>query len=109
LDDGTGQLDFTYAEIVAILQGMADQQKLQVISPTGQQLAAGFLLQEDNNLRDAIDSAPSIERGRPQGQTESPKIDAPVVPADATEHSSARVGQATHPAGASDAAIAGRQ
>ena len=109
LDDGTGQLDFTYAEIVAILQGMADQQKLQVISPTGQQLAAAFLLQEDTNLRDAIDSAPSIERGRPQGETESPKIDTPAIPADATDHAPGRVGQANRPAGADDAAIAGRQ
>jgi hypothetical protein len=98
MDDGTGQLDFTYAEILAILQGMTDQQKLQVISPTGEALAAAFLLQADTNLRDVIDNAPSIERGRPQGETLSPRIDAP--PPAAAGSPPERVEQASDPGGA---------
>jgi hypothetical protein len=109
MDDGTGQLDFTYAEILAILQGMTEQQKLRVVAPTGEELAASFLLQEDAGLRDVIDNAPSIERGRPQGETEAPRLDA-LPPAGATAKPPERVGQASDPA-ANDAAdsVAGRQ
>ena len=108
MDDGTGQLDFTYAEIVAILQGMTEQQKLRVIAPTGEALAAAFLLQEDTSLRDVIDSAPSIERGRPQGETEAPRLDTPPAPAGETPAPADRVGRAVGPAN-DDNAVAGRQ
>ncbi len=78
IDDGSGrQLNFTFAEVLAILQGMADQHKLKVTMPTGQEMAAAFMVQEAEGLSDAIDSAPRLDRGRPNGENEAPKIDAP--------------------------------
>ena len=76
MDDGTGQLDFTYAEILAILQGLSDQHKLQVTTPTGEAVAAAFMLQDAPVVRDAIDNAPLLDRGRPQGDTNAPRLDA---------------------------------
>jgi hypothetical protein len=62
------KLDFTYGEIVAILQSMIDRGD--VVSPTrgpdGRQLAASFVLQEPPQVLDQIQSAPSIDAGRPQ-------------------------------------------
>lgn len=76
IDDGTNHLDFTYAEVLAILQGLSDGHKLRVTSPTGQELAAAFMLQASPAVRDAIDTAPSLERGRPQGDA-APPIERP--------------------------------
>lgn len=78
IDDGTGQLDFTYAEVLAILQGLSDQHKLRVTRSTGEQVAAAFMIQEVPLVRDAIDAAPLLGRGRPQGG-EAPRIDAPAT------------------------------
>jgi hypothetical protein len=62
------KLDFTYGEIVAILQSMIDRGD--VVSPTrgadGRQLAASFVLQEPPQVLDQIQSAPTIDAGRPQ-------------------------------------------
>jgi hypothetical protein len=62
------KLDFTYGEIVAILQAMVDRGD--VVSsrrgPDGRQLAASFVLQEAPQVADEIRSAPSIDAGRPQ-------------------------------------------
>lgn len=93
MDDGTGQLDFTYAEILAILQGLSDQHKLRATAATGETLAAAFVLQPDAGLRDEIDNAASIERGRPTGDGNAPKLNAP--PPGATGNPPERVGQAT--------------
>ena len=84
---------------------MSSQQKLRVTSPTGEPLAAAFVLQDDSNLRDVIDNAPSIERGRPQGETEAPKLDA--LHAGAVVNPPERVGQASDPSTINSAAIAG--
>jgi flagellar basal body P-ring protein FlgI len=100
MDDGTGQLDFTYAEILAILQGMSDQHKLQVVTPTGEQMAAAFMLQDAPNVRDAIDNAPLLDKGRPQGDNNSPKLDVPPAGAGSPAE---RVGQAADPNGVSGA------
>lgn len=108
VDDGVSELDFTYAEILAILQSMSNQQKLRVTNPTtGEPLAAAFVLQADSNLRDVIDNAPSIERGRPTGESEAPKLDA--LHAGAVASPPERVGQASDSATINDAAVAGRQ
>lgn len=108
MDDGTGELDFSYAEIVAILQSMTTQQTLRVTSPTtGEPIAAAFLLQADSNLRDVIDNAPSIERGRPQGETDAPRLDA--LHAGAVANPPERVGQAGEPEAVNSAAAVGRQ
>ena len=108
MDDGTGQLDFTYAEILAILQGLSDQHKLQVTSPTGEQLAAAFMLQDASNVRDAIDSAKPLDRGRPQGENTAPALDAPPAGIGSPPNS---VGQAPDAAGSAvnSAATIGRQ
>lgn len=97
MDDGTGQLDFTYAEVLAILQGLSDQHLLKSTSLTGEQLAASFVLQADSGLRDEIDNAASIEKGRPTGDGAAPRIDAPgaLPPPGSTATPPERVGQAT--------------
>jgi len=76
-DDGTGQLDFTYAEVLAVLQALTDQQKLRVTMPTGQELAASFMVQQTTGAGDAIDNAPRLDRGRPEGDNSAPNIDTP--------------------------------
>ena len=62
------KLDFTYGEVVAILQAMVDRGD--VVSPRrgadGRQLAASFVLQEAPQVADEIRSAPTIDAGRPQ-------------------------------------------
>jgi hypothetical protein len=76
-DDGAGQLDFTYAEVLAVLQALTDQQKLRVTMPTGQELAASFMVQQTTGAGDAIDNAPRLDRGRPEGENSAPSIDSP--------------------------------
>lgn len=70
------QFDFTYAEVLAILQGLSDQQKIQVVTPTGEQMATAFVMSDPPAVRDAIGNAPLLDRGRPQGDTNAPSIDA---------------------------------
>jgi hypothetical protein len=105
MDDGTGQLDFTYAEILAILQGLSDQHKLQVTTPTGEAMAAAFMLQDAPVVRDAIDNAPLLDRGRPQGDTNAPRLD--VAPAGSQRPQT--VGEATDPGAVKSAAEIGKE
>jgi hypothetical protein len=115
MDDGTGQLDFTYAEILAILQGMSDQHKLRVVTPTGEQVASTFMLQDAPEVRDAIDSAPLLDKGRPQGDKNAPRLDGPLTPMGLTPTGlpAERVGEATEPNSVSgavnSAAVLGKQ
>ena len=62
------RLDFTYGEVVAILQAMVDRGDIvsPVHGPDGRALAASFLLQEAPSVADQIQSAPAIDEGRPQ-------------------------------------------
>ena len=71
------QLDFTYAEVLAILQGLSDERKLHVTSSTGQELAAALMIQQAPQSNDAIDRAPLLDRGRPQGDNAGPRLDSP--------------------------------
>jgi hypothetical protein len=68
------KLDFTYGEVLAILQAMVDRGD--IVSSTrgrdGRALAASFVLQEAPQVADQIQSAPSIDEGRPQAE-EAPK------------------------------------
>jgi hypothetical protein len=70
------KLDFTYGEVVAILQSMID--KGDIVSanrgPDGRQLAASFVLQEAPAIADQIQSAPAIDAGRPQTEDEPAKV-----------------------------------
>lgn len=77
--DGPEQLDFTYAEVLAILQGLSDQHRLTVTSLSGQELAAALMIQEAPEVSNAIDTAPLLDRGRPQGDNAAPKLDAPAA------------------------------
>jgi hypothetical protein len=68
---GDQKLDFTYGEVVAILQALSAQGDI-VSSrrgPDGRLLAASFVLQEAPFVANEINSAPSIDEGRPQGDT----------------------------------------
>ena len=62
------KLDFTYGEVVAILQSMVDRGD--IVSAArgrdGRQLAASFVLQEAPAVADLIQTAPAIDTGRPQ-------------------------------------------
>ena len=79
VDDSDGALDFTYAEVLAILQGLSDQHKLQVAGPNGKGLLATLMLQDEPALQDVINNAPAIDTGRPQraAPDAAPRIDAP--------------------------------
>jgi hypothetical protein len=79
IDDGAGQLDFTYAEVLAILQGLNDEQKLRVTSSTGQELAAALMIQQAPEVDDAIDRAPLLDRSRPQDDNTGPRLDKPAA------------------------------
>lgn len=58
-------LNFTYGEVLAILQRLNDEHKL-VTYHEGQQLAASFVLQEPPNVRNTIYAASPIDSDRPQ-------------------------------------------
>jgi hypothetical protein len=66
---GEDRLDFTYGEVVAILQALNDAGH--IASPArgrdGRELAASFVLQDPPRIEDQIRSAPAIDEGRPQG------------------------------------------
>jgi hypothetical protein len=72
------KLDFTYGEIVAILQSLGENRQLVSQDPGrgGGTLAASFVLQDAPRIEDVIYSAPAIPEsgsgGRPQGETPGP-------------------------------------
>jgi hypothetical protein len=75
VDDGAEPLDFTYAEVLAILQGLNDQHFLHVTSPSGEELATGFVMQD--LAATSGETAPSLDRSRPQGDNKAPTLDRP--------------------------------
>lgn len=70
------KLDFTYGEVLAILQAMVDRGD--IVSATrgrdGRALAASFVLQEPPQVADQILTAPAIDAGRPQTDEEPKTI-----------------------------------
>lgn len=62
------KMDFSYGEVVAILQSMIDRGDIvsPIRGPDGRSLAASFVLQEAPQVTDQIRSAPGIDDGRPQ-------------------------------------------
>jgi len=68
------KLDFTYGEVLAILQAMVDRGDIvsSARGRDGRALAASFVLQEAPNVADQIQNAPAIDEGRPQTE-EAPK------------------------------------
>jgi hypothetical protein len=70
-DQDKQKLNFTYGDIVAILQAMSERQQL-VAMVNGQRFNTPFLLEQVQRVRDSIDAAPAIPEhngGRPQGET----------------------------------------
>jgi hypothetical protein len=75
---GNNGLDFGYADVVAILQSLVDQQKVSGLQGSQRQYAS-FVLQEPSRFQELIDSAPLLhDTGRPQ----SDRPEAPPVPAE---------------------------
>jgi flagellar basal body P-ring protein FlgI len=69
---GDDALDFSYADVVALMQSMIDGQKVSRAVAGRRQLAA-FVLQEPPRIQDAIDSAPLLgDNGRPQTESSGP-------------------------------------
>ena len=59
------RFDFTYGEVVAILQALADQRKVSAARPDGQLTLAPFIFEQPREAQDSIESAPVIEDSRP--------------------------------------------
>ena len=71
---GAPVLDFSYADVVALMQSMIDGQKVSGAGASQRQLAS-FVLQEPPAIQNAIDNAPLLgENGRPQ--TDAPTTQA---------------------------------
>jgi len=69
---GADALDFSYADVVALMQSMIDGQKVSE-SNGGQRQLAAFVLQEPPRIQEAIDSAPLLgDNGRPQTENSGP-------------------------------------
>ena len=82
---GNNGLDFSYGDVVAILQSLMDQQKVSGMQGSQRQIAS-FVLQEPSRFEDLIDSAPLLhDTGRPQS-------DQPASPPDSAEQKPAQVG-----------------
>lgn len=71
-EEGQTPLDFSYAQIVAILQDLSAQQQL-VADRDGTAVTAAFLLQKPPMLEQAVSDAPIIDQGRPQKE-EGPEV-----------------------------------
>jgi len=70
-------LNFSYGDVVAIVQAMADSQQLYA-SANGQKQLVPFVLQQAPRLERTITGAPAIREQRPQGEGQSEA--APVAP-----------------------------
>jgi hypothetical protein len=65
---GNAGLDFSYADVVAILQSMIDGQKVTGLCGSQRQMAA-FVLQEPPRVEETIDTTPLLrDNGRPQAE-----------------------------------------
>src|SRR6185503_10210799 len=72
---GEEKLDFTYGEVLAILQAMVERGDIvsSTRGPDGRSLAALFVLQEPPQVADQIQTAPAIDDGRPQNEDAATK------------------------------------
>ncbi|HWE01344.1 MAG TPA: flagellar basal body P-ring protein FlgI [Tepidisphaeraceae bacterium] len=69
-NEGEDPLDFSYSEIIAILQRLHDEKKI-VAMVDGLPAPAAFMLENPPAMQSTIYNAPSIESGRPQGDDKS--------------------------------------
>jgi flagellar basal body P-ring protein FlgI len=66
-NEGERPFNFTYSEVIAILQGLHKNRNL-VAMDRGQEAPVAFVLQDPPAMQNVIYSAPSIDTGRPQGE-----------------------------------------
>ncbi|MDQ3169277.1 MAG: hypothetical protein M3Q55_03935, partial [Acidobacteriota bacterium] len=59
------RLDFTYGEIVAVLQALSRQRQMTAARPDGRLTLAPFVFEQPGGSQDLIESAPVIEQSRP--------------------------------------------
>ena len=61
------RFDFTYGEILAVLQQMVNERKLEVVQPGGRLTLATFMMQDPPSMRHELENVPVIgEPARPQ-------------------------------------------
>lgn len=59
------RFDFTYGEVVAVLQSLSQQHKITASRPDGQITLAPFIFEQPRGTQDMIETAPVIEDTRP--------------------------------------------
>ena len=81
--EGEEPLNFSYSEVLAILQKLHDQKKLVYFSEQGTSVPASLVLEDAPAMQNVIYHAPNVDSGRPQGedrpsasQTNDPAADA---------------------------------
>jgi len=67
-------LNFTYSEVLAIIQKLSDSHKL-IAYQDGRPENAAFVMQEPPRVQESIYAAPSIDAGRPNGAEPTGKAD----------------------------------
>jgi hypothetical protein len=84
--DGTAGLNFSYGDVVAIVQAMADARQLSARSIDGRRQEVAFVLQQAPRVESKISGAPAIPDQRPQGTGSSdPRERKPAKPAAASD------------------------
>lgn len=72
---GQQMTQFSYGDIVALLQAMSDQRKFTSVTDTGERIAASFVLESTPGVEESVFDAPPIpERGRPQSDVQTGPI-----------------------------------
>jgi hypothetical protein len=74
--DKEPKLDFSYADVIGIMQALVDQKKLIARTPQGAPQPVAFVLQESASLIDDIYNAPVIpDNSRPQAEESEPNAE----------------------------------
>ena len=82
------KLDFTYADIVGMLQALADQKKLVASGANGQLAPTAFVMQDQPAVQDEIYSAPVIPADTSRPQSDGPEGANPIDRANDEQNSS---------------------
>jgi len=68
------KFNFSYGDVIGVLQGLADRRLLLATDKAGRKVAAAFVLQEAPGVEDTLNSAPAIPAaGRPQADARPSK------------------------------------
>jgi hypothetical protein len=83
--DGEKRFNFSYSDVIAIVQALNDGGKLHALQADGQRLPVSFQLQDGIEIQDSVLSAPRIPDGaRPQGDggpEQAPSVPESAAPA----------------------------